>query len=53
MTPISLKSQMKMLPYNLNHIIVNRDRRSGIEKQVFNIYFFNYISLNSKLRNKS
>ena len=42
---ISLKSQMKMLSHNINHIIVNRGifQLGGreIEKQLFSIYFFN------------
>ena len=39
------KSQIDMLSYNINHIIVNREvfLLGGweIEKQVFNIYFLN------------
>ena len=40
---ISFKSQIEMLSYNINHVIVNREvfllGGREIEKQVFNIYF--------------
>ena len=45
MTFISLKSQTKMLPHNINHIIMNQGLFQlgvrEIEKQLFYIYFFN------------
>ena len=43
MTSISLNSQIKMLPYNINHIIVNQELSQlggrEIKNQQFNMYF--------------
>ena len=48
MTFISLKSQMKMLSHDINHIIVNQGLFllgvREIEKQLFTIYFLSKIS---------
>ena len=56
MTSISLHSQMKMLSYNINHIIVKRElfQLRGLEiiNQLFIMYFFiQDISLNKTFRN--
>ena len=56
MTSISLHSQMKMLSYNINHIIVKRElfhlRGWEIRNQLFIMYFFiQDISLNNTFRN--
>ena len=56
MTSISLNSQMKMLSYNINHVIVNQELFQlgcrEIKNQLFIMYFFiQDISLNNKFRN--
>ena len=56
MTSISLNSQMKMLSYNINHIIVKRElfqiRGWEIKNQLFIMYFLiQDISLNNTFRN--
>ena len=56
MTSISLKSQIKMLPYSINHMIVNQElyQLGGreIKNQLFNMYFLiQDISLNNTFRN--
>ena len=55
-TSISLKSQMKMLSYNINHITVNQELFQlgvrEIKNQLFNMYFFiQDISVNNIFRN--